>query len=540
MTIDITDVGLSSKDKGPEIYNHEEKGANASYYEEKGIDASHHEDKDGLEVVDKVSLNEELAHNLELPDSLKDLTDEEFEALEKRTKRKIDLRILPMVVLIYILNYLDRNNIAAARLGGLEEDLGLVGSQYQTCISILFVGYILMQIPANMFLNRMGKPSLFISCIMTAWGIISTCTGAVQGYGGLMAVRVLLGFVEAGFFGSCLYYLSCWYTRKELTLRNSILYSGSLISGAWSGLIASGIVEKMDYKMGLRSWRWLFIIEGAITVAIVPISYLILPDMPKNTKFLTQQEKDIVMWKLRIEVGQDDSDKENQESYKGAFLLAIKDLKIWLLTITFSFLVAACGVTNFFPTVVGTLNFDNMTTLCLTAPPYCIAVVATFIWARHADKTGERYFHVVIPLVIALISFIISAATLNVGARYFAMCIMIPSLYCSFTTILSWMSNCVPRPPMKRAIAIAIMNCIGNSTSIWNSYLYPSSGAPQFMIAFVCNCVFILCSIVAATLLRQRIIKLNKRIDSGTMKWENELGKGNDGSKISPDFKYLY
>ena len=199
-----------------------------------------------------------------------------------------------------------------------------------------------MQIPANMYLNKMGSSSLFISCIMTAWGIISTCTGAVQGYGGLMAVRVLLGFVEAGFFGSCLYYLSCWYTRKELTLRNSILYSGSLFLVSWSGLIASGIVEKMDYKMGLRSWRWLFIIEGAITVSIVPLSYLILPDMPKNTKFLTQQEKDIVMWKLRIEVGQDDSDQENQESYKGAFLLAIKDLKIWLLTITFSFLVAAC------------------------------------------------------------------------------------------------------------------------------------------------------------------------------------------------------
>ena len=188
MTIDINDIDLSSKDKGPEIYHHEEKGANASHYEEKGI-ASHHEEKDGLEIVDKVSLNEELAQNLELPESLKDLTDEEFEALERRTKRKIDLRILPMVVLIYILNYLDRNNIAAARLGGLEEDLGLVGSQYQTCISILFVGYILMQIPANMFLNKMGKPSLFISCIMTAWGIISTCTGAVQGYGGLMAVR---------------------------------------------------------------------------------------------------------------------------------------------------------------------------------------------------------------------------------------------------------------------------------------------------------------------------------------------------------------
>lgn len=509
------------------------------------IEVVHQEEELGLGDYDKKLggdelLSEELAKNLELPESLRSLSAEEFAALEKRTRRKIDLRILPMVVLIYILNYLDRNNIASARLGGLEEDLGLKGAQYQTCISILFVGYILMQIPANMLLNKMGRPSLFISFIMTSWGIISTCTGAVKGYGGLFAVRLLLGFIEAGFFGSCLYYLSCWYSRKELTLRNSLLYSGSLISGAWGPLIAAGIVDKMDGVRGLSSWRWLFIIEGSITVFLVPFSYYILPDMPNNTKFLSQQEKDIVMWKLRAEVGQDDSDQENQESYKGAFLLAIKDVKIWLVTITFSFLVAACGVTNFFPSVVETLNFDKLTTLCLSAPPYCIAVVATFFWARHADKTGERYFHVVIPLAISLVSFIISVATVNIGARYFAMCIMIPSLYCAFTTILSWMSNCVPRPPMKRAIAIAIMNCIGNSTSIWNSYLYPSSAAPKYLVAFVCNCVFILCAIVTATFLRARLMVFNKRITSGTMKWENELGKGNDGSKISPDFRYLF
>lgn len=135
----------------------------------------------------------------ELPASLQGLSEEEFKKLEDSTRRKIDLRILPMLVLIYILNYLDRNNIATARLGGLEEDLGLKGSQYQTCISILFVGYILMQIPANMIMNKFGRPSIFLTGIMTVWGIISTCCGAVHSFGGLLAVRILLGIVEAGF-----------------------------------------------------------------------------------------------------------------------------------------------------------------------------------------------------------------------------------------------------------------------------------------------------------------------------------------------------
>ncbi|CAH2350018.1 high-affinity nicotinic acid transporter [[Candida] railenensis] len=502
------------------------------------------EKKISLEQVEQVdsSLEKQSSkYELTLPESLQGLSEEEFEKLAKATRKKIDMRILPMIVFIYILNYLDRNNIATARLGGLETDLGLHGSQYQTCISILFVGYILMQIPANMIMNKFARPSVFLTIIMTCWGVVSCCCGAVHSYGGLLAVRILLGIIEAGFFPAALFYLSCWYSRKELALRTSILYSGSLISGAFAGLIGAGIINGMDGMRGMRAWRWLFIIEGAITVATVPLAYFILPDMPQNTKSLSQQEKDIIMWKLKVEVGQADSDSENSEkAYRGAMKLAFTDIKVWSVTGILSFLVAACGVTNFFPSVVETLNFNRITTLCLTAPPYLIAVVATFIWARHADKTGERFWHVVGPLFISLISFIIAAATMNTGARYFAMCIMIPSLYCSFTTILSWMSNCVPRPPMKRAVALALMNCLSNSTSIWNSYLYPSSDAPQYLVAFCCNCAFILCAILLAVFLRFYLVRLNKKIEDGSMNWERELGKGNDGSKISPEFRYLF
>lgn len=477
----------------------------------------------------------------DIPDSLKHLTSEELHDLSKRTRRKIDLRILIMVFWIYICNYLDRQNIASARLGGLEEDLNLTSTQYQTCISILFVGYISMQIPSNIILNRLGKPSLFITIIMSAWGVISTCTGAVTSYGGLLAVRALLGFVEAGFFGSCLYYLSCWYTRRELALRNSILYSGSLISGAFAGLISAGIIEGMDNVKGLRAWRWCFIIEGALTIVTVPLAYYILPDNPSNSKMLSQMEKDIVMWKLKMDVGDSDDDAEvlgeGHNSFVFALKLAFKDTKVWLVTMTLTFLVAACGVTNFFPSVVQTLNFDRITTLCLTAPPYLVAVVTTFIWAWHADKTGERFWHVTAPLFVSLVSFIIAVSTVNTGARYFAMCLMPPSLYCSFTIILSWMSNCVPRPPLKRAIAISMMNCISNSTSIWNSYLYPSSSAPRYTVAFCCNAAFIVCAMVSALILRFHLLSLNKKITRGEMNWQNEFG--NDGSGVKKTFRFL-
>lgn len=496
---------------------------------------------DGFGVSeDPVSIFES---RLSVPDSLKDLSREDLEILNKKTTRKIDLRILIMVCWIYICNYLDRTNIASARLGGLEEELNLTSTQYQTAISVLFVGYITMQIPCNIILNRLGKPSLFISVIMTTWGIISTATGAVQSYGGLIAVRVLLGFVESGFFGCCLYYLSCWYTKKELGLRNSILYSGSLISGAFSALISMGIIKGMDNVKGLRAWRWCFIIEGAITVATVPLAYFILPDNPSNTKFLSQQEKDLVMWKLKMDVGDSDDDKavlgegeDGHNSFVFALNLALSDIKVWLLTGCFSFLVAACGVTNFFPSVVKTLQFDKMITLCLTAPPYCIAVVTTFIWSWHSDRTGERFWHIVSPLILAFVAFIIAVSSLNTVARYIAMCLMPTGLYCPFILIISCMSICVPRPPLKRAISLSIMNCLANSTSIWNAYLYPEDGAPRYAIAMGCNCAFIGLAVLFIFLLRIYLARLNKKISNGTMDWFQEFG--NDGSHVKPDFRF--
>ena len=515
------------------IEEFEDPKASTSHIEV-GTDLKKSDSELGLDEI------EEEPYYIDLPESLQDLTQEELKQLDKKTTRKIDLRLMPMLIFIYILNYIDRNNIASARLGGLEEDLGLVGNQYEIIISVLFVGYILFQVPSNMLLNRLGRPSAYLADVMTLRCAISTCTAAVQNFSGLVAIRVLLGVVESAFFCSALMILSSWYDKKTLASRNSILYAGSLISSAFSGLLAAAILE-MDGLGGIEGWRYLFIIEGGITVLTVPFAYFILPDTPHNTKFLSQQEKDIIQWKLKRDLGNvDDTDVEAKVSDWEGLKLAVADTKMWMLCGMHSFLVAACGVTNFFPTIVGTLNFNHTITLCLTAPPYVVAVFVTYFWARHADKTGERALHVIIPLILALVAFVIAVATLNTGARYFSMILMIPSLYSAFVVILTWISNSCPRPPAKRAVAIALVNCLSNSTSIWNSYLYPSSDGPRYVKAMSCNIAFLALSIIFVIMLRIRLMFLNKKIENGTMNWQKELGKGNDGSKISADFRYLY
>ncbi|KAK6505948.1 hypothetical protein TWF506_010875 [Arthrobotrys conoides] len=234
----------------------------------------------------------------EKPPLLRDLSEEEIEELERKLKRRIDLRLLPMIILIYIMNYLDRNNIPAAQVAGMGDELGLTSSQFNTAVSILFVGYILMQVPSNLFLDKIGRPSLYFTVVMMIWGAISGATGAVQNYSGLLACRFFLGFIEASYFPGCLFYLSSWYTRKELSLRTAILYSGSLISGAVSGLISAGITDGLDGKAGISAWRWLFILEGSVTVFIAFFIWIVIPDFPKTTKWLSEQERQLACWRL--------------------------------------------------------------------------------------------------------------------------------------------------------------------------------------------------------------------------------------------------
>ena len=161
---------------------------------------------------------------------------------------------------MYWLNYLDRNAIALARLNDLEEDLDLVGSQYQTCVSILFVGYILGQIPSNMLITRV-RPSYYMSGCMALWAIVSALTALSKDFTGLLLTRFFLGITEAPYYPGALYILSIFYTRKEIATRISILYTGNILATAFAGLIAAGVFHGMDDLAGLTGWRWLFILH---------------------------------------------------------------------------------------------------------------------------------------------------------------------------------------------------------------------------------------------------------------------------------------
>lgn len=277
-------------------------------------------------------------------------------AVEKSLLRKLDGRC-SIFVLIYIMNYLDRNNIGAARLKGLQQELHLNDTQYATCLSILYVGYILMQVPSNMFINRIQRPSLYISAAMLLWGIISTLSGNATGFGSMVAIRFLLGFVEAAFLPGALLILSKWYTRRELTKRNAILFCGNLISNAFSSLVGAGVLSNMNGVLGHSAWRWLFWIEGSVTMAVAIAAAFILPDLPHNSRGFTEEERQVAQLRILEDVGELDSDAGHTAT--AGLKMALKDVKIYVMMLTFSAYVVGLSFNAFF--VSRSMNTNSVT-----------------------------------------------------------------------------------------------------------------------------------------------------------------------------------
>jgi MFS family permease len=178
-------------------------------------------------------------------------------------------------------------------------------------------------------------------------------------------------------------------------------------------------------------------------------------------------------------------------------------------------IVASGTVTNLFPIVVQTLGYNEVNTLLLTSPPYILAVITTYLNALHADRTGERYLHIIIPLCFAVIAYIIAATTTATGPRYFAMMLMPTSVYSGYVVALAWISNTMPRPPAKRAAALAFINAVSNTSSIYASYMYTADAAPRYIVAMSVNCVTAFIAICTATLLRFILVGLNKKLEQG-------------------------
>jgi MFS family permease len=367
---------------------------------------------------------------------------------------------------------------------------------------------------------------------MIVWGLISALTSLARNYTDLLVIRFFLGFIEAAYFPGCLFYLSSWYTKEEISFRTSLMYSGSLLSGAFGGLIAAGILSGLNGVRGIAAWQWLFIIEGAMTIFVAFCAIFILPNFPATTSWLTEDERAYATWRLAVDGGK--ADDHVKQSFKDGFIMAITDAKTYVLMLLLYGFVSCGTVTTFFPIVVKTLGFGNTQTLLLTAPPYILGVITTFANALHSDYTKERFYHVCLPPILAVFAFGLAAGTTSTVPRYIAMMLMIPGIYTGYVIGLGWISTSIPRPPAKRAAALALVNAFSNLCSVYMSFAYQSFQAPRYTAAMITNVCTALLSIFMAVVLRYMLIKDNKKLE------QEEVEHDREEKGINKGFRYIY
>ncbi|KAF4963185.1 hypothetical protein FSARC_8763 [Fusarium sarcochroum] len=464
------------------------------------------------------------------PSSLAHLSDDDCAKLGRRATLKMDLIIMPILVVMYILNYLDRQNIASAKLANIEEDLSLSPVEYQTSVSIMFCSYILFQIPSNMIAGRIKWPGIYICSSMALWGVISAAMASVQTFASLLIVRIFLGVAEAAFFPGALYFLSMFYNRKQFALRTAILYSGSQFGNAFGTLLAIGIL-KLDGARGIAGWRWLFLIEGVLTTGLGIIFAFILPNSNKKIITLSSLECTWVQWNYASDQGQNDDSREITP-YAG-FMMAVKDPKTWLFVgiLYCTYIVGA--VANFFPSVVGGLGYGRNMTYVLTAPPFLLCVFTMLVNGFHSDRTQERSYHIIGALAITAVANIIAVSTINTAARYVAMMLLPASFYASAVVTLSWITGSLSQPTPKRAAAIGLINSICNTPNIWCSYLY--FGPPRYLTAFIVNLAATVLAIGFALATRIYLGRQNSKLERG-----ERCGKhGPTDAQVIAGFKYM-
>ncbi|KAI1023903.1 hypothetical protein LB504_005045 [Fusarium proliferatum] len=351
-------------------------------------------------------------------------------AEERRLVRKIDFTLLPCLWWMYVLAYLDRGNITL---------------DYSLLVYLFFVGYFLCEVPSNMIMNKC-RPSIYLPTIVWVWGCIVIALSQAKNYNGFLVGRFFLGCIEAGLFPGTIYLLTCWYTKKEIGKRFCIFYTSGCIAPALGGIMAGAIVKGLEGVRGIPGWRWLFIVEGALTRRLALIRILV---------------------DRQVSVG---STTRRMTSWQ-AFKAVVTDGKTWFFLIAFSIIILGMSISYFVPTILKTRGYTKVTAQWMTVP----------IWITGAVY---RRWHSCGLYGLAAVACIISAFVHSAIAKYVMMCLLVAGLYTGLPLMLNWTSESIPFPDQKRSIAIAFVSSFGHLAIIYGSYLWPSTNAPQHLVGF--------------------------------------------------------
>ncbi|KAI4594982.1 hypothetical protein KJ359_007233 [Pestalotiopsis sp. 9143b] len=458
-------------------------------------------------------------------------------AAEKRLLRKLDTFLAPMMVLFFLVAYLDRSNIGNAAIAGMTEDLDLIGNRLNVAVTLFYVTYIAFEIPASLILKK-ARPSRLIPFFIIGWSAVIIGSAFMKNYATLIATRLLLGAFESGLFPCLTLYLSTFYKKEEQARRISYLFVAAALSGAFGGLLAFGLTN-LHGAHGLSGWRWLFLVEGLISIMVGFMAVFLLPDNFETAWWLREDEKALMrVRQQQTAVYQGESELFDKTEVK----LAFKDPKVWLSACC-QFCANTCsfGFGTFLPVIIKGFGYGSVKTQLLTVPVYIWASAVYIFISFLSDRFNRRaIFMVPMALVTAVgYALMLGVPMTSTSVLYFATFVTATGIYCVVGLNVTWVSNS-NAGYFKRATAIGLQQTVGNSAGIMAGQIYRITDSDgRYTIGHAVSLAAIVMASLGYITMYVALKKSNNKRDNMSIEErEREIGAGKTGDR-HPDFRYV-
>ncbi|CAD6505660.1 BgTH12-01150 [Blumeria graminis f. sp. triticale] len=407
-------------------------------------------------------------------------------AAERALCRKFDVRLLPLLAVMYLCNTLDKGNLGNAKTNNLEKNLNLTGNQYNIILSVFYVPFVLGAPPIAMIGKKYG-PAIVLPALMACFGILTLLLVAATNFSGMVALRWFIGLTESAFFALLVYYLTTFYRRSELGRRLAITYAAGNMANAFSGLLAFAIFRIKNHRF--YSWRYLFLIEGLLTFGLAIIAYLNLPFDVTSARFLNEEEKKLAYHRLQT----DSSSTVNEPfNLKEAVRIFNQPTTYVFLAIEMCLGVPLQSASLFLPQIVARLGYSTVKTNLFTVAPNICGAVVLLILAFSSDFTRCRSIFIIIGFALAFVGFTIHA-TIDVVTHtriaYFATFLICSGVSVPSALLSTWYNNNVPhegRRVMLTSVGVPLANLMG----LVSSNIFSPQTAPKYRPALVTTAAF--------------------------------------------------
>ena len=384
-------------------------------------------------------------------------------AIEEHAYAKVFRRVVPFLMICYVVAYLDRINVGFAKLQ-MEIDLGFSQTVYGLGAGLFFIGYFFFEVPSNMIMYRVGA-RMWIARIMITWGLLSACFVFVRTPVWFYTLRFLLGAAEAGFYPGVILYLTYWYPDRRRAAIVATFMAAIPIAGIFGNPLSGWIMDSFDQLAGMSGWQWMFLIEALPAVLLGICVLFFLNNGIREAKWLSEEEKLLLERNIEADAGRK---KKSPHSLRGV----LKDHRVWMMSaIYFCFVMGQYGLTFWMPTLVKATGVKgNFMTGLLSAIPFLVAVVAMILCGRSADRHHERRWHLVVPAVCGAVGFVVAALTANNTA----IAITFLSLAAAGVLTCAPLFWSLPTSFLRGSAAaagIAAVNSIGNLAGFVSPYL---------------------------------------------------------------------